>query len=170
MVGFTKVGHQCNADGDPPLQTSKPLFLRKTTNSKVFTIALMTDTASAPWFYWQMPFMPTLEPYIGRYRAYTVNGRVSANIRILHRQIRYLSICTSKFLRIHSSQVEVKSETDADWRRQWISALYLSVQSGTVDLQEEYLVYDFLVLDKVNVSIQVHFHCNWTSKTDPESL
>ena len=60
----------------------------------------------------------------------------------------------------NSSQVEVKSETGADWRRQWISALYLSVQSGTVDLQEEYLVYDFLVLDKVNVSIQVHFHCN----------
>ena len=48
----------------------------------------------------------------------------------------------------NSSQVEVKSETDADWRRQWISALYLSVQSGTVDLQEEYLVYDFQVSDK----------------------
>ena len=101
MVAFTEVGHQCNANGDPPLQTSKPLFLRKTASLKVFTIALMTDTASAPWFYWQMPFMTTLEPYIGRYRAYTVNGRVSANVRILHWQIRYLSICTSKFLRIH---------------------------------------------------------------------
>ena len=48
----------------------------------------------------------------------------------------------------NSPQVEIKSETDADWRRQWISALYLSVQSGTVDLQEEYLVYDFQVIDK----------------------
>ena len=101
MVAFTEVGHQCNANGDPPLQTSKPLFLRKTASLKVFTIALMTDTASAPWFYWQIPYMPTFESYIGRYRAYTVNGRVSANVRILHWQIRYLSICTSKFLRIH---------------------------------------------------------------------
>ena len=48
----------------------------------------------------------------------------------------------------NSSQVQVKSETDADWRRQWISALYLSVQSGTVDLHEEYLIYDFQVSDK----------------------
>ena len=48
----------------------------------------------------------------------------------------------------NSSQVEVKSETDADWRRHWISALYLSVQSSTVDLQEEYLVYDFQVSNK----------------------
>ena len=43
------------------------------------------------------------------------------------------------------SQVEVKSEVDVDWRRNWISSLYLSVQSGTVELQEEYLVYDFQV-------------------------
>ena len=43
------------------------------------------------------------------------------------------------------SQVEVKSEVDVDWRRNWISSLYLSVQSGSVDLQEEYLVYDFQV-------------------------
>ena len=42
-------------------------------------------------------------------------------------------------------QVEVKSEVDVDWRRDWISSLYLSVQSGTVELQEEYLVYDFQV-------------------------
>ena len=42
-------------------------------------------------------------------------------------------------------QVEVKSEVDVDWRRDWISSLYLSVQSGSVDLQEEYLVYDFQV-------------------------
>ena len=44
-------------------------------------------------------------------------------------------------------QVEVKSELKADWGREWISALYLSVQSGAVDLQEEYLVYDFQVSD-----------------------
>ena len=43
------------------------------------------------------------------------------------------------------SQVEVKSEVGVDWRRDWISSLYLSVQSGTVELQEEYLVYDFQV-------------------------
>ena len=48
------------------------------------------------------------------------------------------------------SQVEVKSETDADWRRDWISSLYLSVQSGTVDLQEEYLVYDFQVDNNIS--------------------
>ena len=32
-----------------------------------------------------------------------------------------------------------------DWRRDWISSLYLSFQSGSVELQEEYLVYDFQV-------------------------
>ena len=32
-----------------------------------------------------------------------------------------------------------------DWRRDWISSVYLSFQSGSVELQEEYLVYDFQV-------------------------
>ena len=51
-------------------------------------------------------------------------------------------------------QVEVKSEVDVDWRRDWISSLYLSVQSGSVDLQEEYLVYDFQV-DNTHCFIQI---------------
>ena len=54
-------------------------------------------------------------------------------------------------------QVEVKSEVDVDWRRDWISSLYLSVQSGTVELQEEYLVYDFQV-DSYNVIYNISYN------------
>ena len=39
-----------------------------------------------------------------------------------------------------------------DWRRDWISSLYLSFQSGSVELQEEYLVYDFQVSAASNYS------------------
>ena len=55
-------------------------------------------------------------------------------------------------------QVEVKSEAKADWRREWISALYLNVRSGAVDLQEEYLVYDFQVSDTFSFCLYVHNH------------
>ena len=56
-----------------------------------------------------------------------------------------IEVNISRFHSSFKSQVEVKSEVDVDWRRNWISSLYLSVQSGSVDLQEEYLVYDFQV-------------------------
>ena len=39
-----------------------------------------------------------------------------------------------------------------DWRRDWISSLYLSFQSGSVELQEEFLVYDFQVSAASNYS------------------
>ena len=54
-------------------------------------------------------------------------------------------------------QIEAKSEVDVDWRRNWISSLYLSVQSGTVELQEEYLVYDFQV-DSYNVIYNISYN------------
>ena len=53
------------------------------------------------------------------------------------------------------SQVEVKSEVDVDWRRNWISSLYLSVQSGSVELQEEYLVYDFQVDNSFKLFVDI---------------
>ena len=53
------------------------------------------------------------------------------------------------------SQVEVKSEVDVDWRRDWISSLYLSVQSGSVELQEEYLVYDFQVDNSFKLFVDI---------------
>ena len=56
-----------------------------------------------------------------------------------------IEVNISRFHSSFKSQVEVKSEVDVDWRRDWISSLYLSVQSGSVELQEEYLVYDFQV-------------------------
>ena len=52
-------------------------------------------------------------------------------------------------------QVEVKSEVGVDWRRDWISSLYLSVQSGTVELQEEYLVYDFQVDNSFKLFVDI---------------
>ena len=71
--------------------------------------------------------------------------------------IQPLEMIEVNISRSHSnfkSQVEVKSEVDVDWRRDWISSLYLSVQSGSVELQEEYLVYDFQVDNNIlcNVS------------------
>ena len=45
-----------------------------------------------------------------------------------------------------------------DWRRDWVSSLYLSFQSGSVELQEEYLVYDFQVSAASNYSfIKNHY-------------
>ena len=53
-------------------------------------------------------------------------------------------------------QVEVKSEVGVGWRRDWISSLYLSVQSGTVvELQEEYLVYDFQVDNSFKLFVDI---------------
>ena len=56
-------------------------------------------------------------------------------------------------------QVAERSEVHADWRRNWISAVYLSLRSGTVELQEEYLVYDFQVVMYGIVSVVCLFYC-----------